>query len=156
MSRGRHAKRSGLLARLWLVELWPVRLWPVGLWPVGLWPVRLRPAALRPAALRPSRHRRGTPLRSAAPDAGLLGQLRALDAELSRLRVLGIAHAAAAASADVRARRAEEQLGAVRQELAALREELVWAFAEGRLPVAAPAPAPARVLDLRDGAARSA
>ena len=136
MSRGRHAKRSGLLARLW--------------------PSRLRPVALRPVALRPSRHRRGAPLRSAAPDAGLLSQLRALDGELSRLRVLGIAHAAAAASADVRARRAEEQLGALRLELAALREELVWAFAEGRLPVAAPVPAPARVLDLRDGAARSA
>ena len=139
MSRGRHAKRSGLLAGLLSYRLWPVR-----------------PVALRPAALRPARHRRGAPLRSAAPDAGLLGQLRALDGELSRLRVLGIAHAAAAASADVRARRAEEQLGAVRLELAALREELVWAFAEGRLPVAAPVPAPARVLDLRDGAARSA
>ena len=131
MSRGRHAKRSGLLARLW-------------------------PFGLRPAALRPSRHRRGAPLRPVAPDAGLPGQLRALDGEVSRLRVLGIAHAAAAASANVRARRAEEQLGAVRLELAALREELVWAFAEGRLPVAAPAPAPARVLDLRDGAVRSA
>ena len=131
MSRGRHAKPSGLLARLW----------PVGLRTVGL---------------RPSRHRRGAPLRSAAPDAGLLSQLRAFDGELSRLRVLGIAHAAAAASADVRARRAEEQLGAVRLELAALREELVWAFAEGRLPVAAPVPVPARMVDLRDGAARSA
>ena len=136
MSRGRHAKRSGLLARLWPVGLRTVRLWPVG--------------------RQPSRHRLGAPLRSAAPDAGLLGQLRALDGELSRLRVLGIAHAAAAASADVRARRAEEQLGAVRLELAALREELVWAFAEGRLPAATPVPAPARVLDLRDGAARSA
>ena len=131
MSRGRHAKRSGLLARLW-------------------------PFGLRTVGLRPSRHRRGAPLRSAAPDAGLLSQLRAFDGELSRLRVLGIAHAAAAASADVRARRAEEQLGAVRLELAALREELVWAFAEGRLPVAAPVPAPTRVLDLRESAARSA
>ena len=131
MSRGRHAKPSGLLA---------------GLWPFGL----------RTVGLRPSRHRRGAPLRSAAPDAGLLSQLRAFDGELSRLRVLGIAHAAAAASADVRARRAEEQLGAVRLELAALREELVWAFAEGRLPVAAPVPVPARMVDLRDGAARSA
>ena len=136
MSRGRHAKRSGLLARLWPVGLRTVRLWSVG--------------------RQPSRHRRGAPLRSAAPDAGLLGQLRAFDGELSRLRVLGIAHAAAAASADVRARRAEEQLGAVRLELAALREELVWAFAEGRLPVAAPVPAPTRVLDLRESAARSA
>ena len=141
MSRGRHAKRSGLLARLW-----PSRLRTFG----------LQPVRLRPLGRQPSRHRRGAPLRSAAPDAGLLSQLRALDGELSRLRVLGIAHAAAAASADVRARRAEEQLGAVRLELAALREELVWAFAEGRLPVAAPVPAPARVLDLRDGAARSA
>ena len=131
MSRGRHAKPSGLLARLW-------------------------PFGLRTVGLRPSRHRRGAPLRSAAPDAGLLSQLRAFGGELSRLRVLGIAHAAAAASADVRARRAEEQLGAVRLELAALREELVWAFAEGRLPVAAPVPVPARMVDLRDGAARSA
>ena len=141
MSRGRHAKRSGLLARLWLFRVRPAAL---------------RRVTLRPVALRPSSHRRGAPLRSAAPDAGLLSQLRALDGELSRLRVLGIAHAAAAASADMRSRRAEEQLGAVRLELAALREELVWAFAEGRLPAAAPVPAPASVLDLRDGAARSA
>ena len=88
------------------------------------------------------------------------GRLHALEGELSRLRVLGIAHAAAAASADVRARRAQEQLAVMRQELAALREELVWAFAEGRLPVAPPVPppvsAPAVVIDLRDGSARSA
>ena len=141
MSRGRHAKPSGLLARLW-----PSRLRTFG----------LQPVRLRPLGRQPSRHRRGAPLRSAVPDAGLPSQLRALDGELSRLRVLGIAHAAAAASADVRARRAEEHLGAVRLELAALREELVWAFAEGRLPAAAPVPAPARMVDLRDGAARSA
>lgn len=83
----------------------------------------------------------------------------ALEGEVSRLRVLGIAHAAAAASADVRARRAEEQLTTVhaelagllgelaglRSELSSLREHLVWAFAEGRVPVAGPV----AVVDLR-------
>ena len=83
-------------------------------------------------------------------------RLAALEGEVSRLRVLGIAHAAAAASADVRARRAEEQLAAARSELtglrtdlAALREELVWAFAERRIET------PAAVIDLR-GVTRSA
>jgi len=132
MARGRHVKRSGLLARLW-----------------------------------PGRRR--TPLEPAGPvpDAAVAWRLAALEGEVSRLRVLGIAHAAAAASADVRARRAEEQLGAARAELtglradlAALREELVWAFAERKLatesaPVPAPVPAPV-VVDLRDSSARTA
>lgn len=116
MARGRHAKRSGLLARLW-------------------W-------------------RRPRPVVAPVDD----GRLRALEGEVSRLRVLGIAHAAAAASADVRARRAEEQLAAARSELAgvradlaSLREELVWAFAERKLVDAAPV-----VVDLRDGTARTA
>lgn len=81
----------------------------------------------------------------------------ALEGEVSRLRVLGIAHAAAAAAADMRSRRAQEQLAAslaevaaLRCDLAALREELVWAFAERKLVVPAP------VLDLRDGVARTA
>ena len=85
-----------------------------------------------------------------------------MQGELARLRVLGAQHAAAAASADVRARRAEEQLGAVlgelsglRVELAGLREELVWAFAARKLEVDAPVEAPAQqeekasVIDLR-------
>lgn len=117
MARGRHVKRSGLLARLW-----PRRRQVV-----------------------------------AAPVDD--GRLAALEGEVSRLRVLGIAHAAAAASADVRARRAEEHLSAVREELSltrgqlvALREELLWAFAEGRLPVEAPQ---AVVVDLRDATPRT-
>ena len=134
MSRGRHAKRSGLLSRLW--------------------PARRR----RPVRARTSPAPVSTLDDTAAVDAVLAGRLHGLEGELSRLRVLGIAHAAAAASADVRARRAEEQLGAVRAELAALREELVWAFAESRLPVAASTPGsvPGIVVDLRDGAARTA
>lgn len=69
-----------------------------------------------------------------------------------RLRVLGVWHAGAAAAADARARAAQEQLGAARCELAALwtdlsalRDELVWAFAERKLEVDAPVP----VVDLR-------
>lgn len=133
MSRGRHAKRSGLLARLRL---------------------RGRPGRRRPPA--------------PAPDPALHDRLAALEAEVARLRVLGATHAAAAASADVRARRAEEQLSAwldelavsrteltaLRGELATLREELVWAFAEGRLPVAAEAQV--TVVDLREPASRTA
>lgn len=136
MARGRHVKRSGLLARLW--------------------PRRRRVAVL------------------AAQHAPVPDRYAALDGELSRLRVLGIAHAAAAASADVRARRAEAQLGAVRDELShsrvelaalraelagvradvvAVREDLVWAFAEGAVTAA---PVTGVVVDLRDGTARSA
>lgn len=84
--------------------------------------------------------------------------LLALQSEVARLRVLGIAHAAAAASADVRARRAEEHVEALREQvsqtraqLVAVREELLWAFAEGRLPVADSA-----VIDLRAKGSRSA
>ena len=127
MARGRHVRRSGLLARLRL----------------SLSPGRPRGRTGRPRS-----------------DPGLSGRLAALENELARLRVLGIAHAAAAASADIRARRAEEQWRAARQELtglhgdlAVLREELTWAFAEGRLPVAAPAAqTTGRVIDLRDAA----
>ena len=81
-----------------------------------------------------------------------------LEAELARLRVLGAEHAGAAASADLRARRAEQALSAATEELsglradfAALREELVWAFAERRLEAEAPAAAAhsAAVTDLR-------
>ena len=102
-------KRSGLLSRLW-----PGR----------------------------SRYVRGRSVRhspTAPGEAILLG----LQSEVARLRVLGIAHAAAAASADQRARRAQEHVEALRDELVqtraqlnAVREELLWAFAEGRLPVA--------------------
>jgi hypothetical protein len=95
---------------------------------------------------------------------GLRTDVARLEAELARLRVLGAEHAGAAAAADLRARRAEEALSATTQELAglrtdlaALREELVWAFAERKLAVEAPAAetapavdgaAPARVIDL--------
>ncbi len=95
---------------------------------------------------------------------GLQADMFRMDAEVARLRGLGAKHAAAAASADLRARRAEEQLTLVtseltglRADLACLREELVWAFAERKVDVesstsreagAAEAPT-AAVIDLR-------
>ena len=109
MARGRHVKRTGLLA-----SLWP----------------RRRRLFLAPA-----------------PTVAVI-RFTALEGEVARLRVLGIAHAAAAASADIRARRAEEQLTALRAELGLLREELVWAFAEDRLAVVGPV----AVVDLGDQA----
>jgi len=105
-----------------------------------------------------------------------------LEGEMSRLRVLGIAHAVAAASADKRARRAEEalvsvdeellrlrtelastrselattrsELATMRTELVAVREDLLWSFAEA--PAAGHhAPGLPALVDLRDGAARA-
>ncbi len=88
---------------------------------------------------------------------GLRAQLALLDAEVSRLGVLGGRHAAAAAAAESAARLAQGELVAVRCELAALRtdlaglrEELVWAFAERRLSAsgAASGSASGTVIDL--------
>lgn len=88
----------------------------------------------------------------------LLGDdLRALDDELRRLRADERRSTAAAVAAELRAERLERELAAARTEVAsaraetaalradltAFREELVWAFAERRLPVEAP-----RVVDL--------
>jgi len=107
-------KRSGLLSRLW-------------------------PGRSRYVRGRSVRGRDVVVSQTAPGEAILLG----LQSEVARLRVLGIAHAAAAASADQRARRAQEhvealrdELGQTRAQLNAVREELLWAFAEGRLPVA--------------------
>jgi cell division protein FtsB len=130
MARGRHAKPSGLLSRLF-----PGRT------------ARRRAAAERERA-----------------------RVRALHDEVLRLRAVGTALAAEAATAAARARRAEEsaaaaraeiadlraESGALRDELARLREEMLWAWADGRLPavpaVPAAAPEPARVIDLREAA----
>ena len=78
-------------------------------------------------------------------EIGLRAQVALLDAEVSRLRVLGEQHAAAAAAAERAAVLAQQQLraagcelAALRTELAALREELVWAFAERRLSASTP------------------
>ena len=91
--------------------------------------------------------------------------LRSLHYEVHRLQGLLTEQAATAARADVRARRAEEHVTvvveeskALRTEVARLREELLWAWAEGRLPAAPIAP-PAeaeggRVIDLREVAGR--
>lgn len=99
------------------------------------------------------------PRRRRVPAHAGVDRFAALEAEVARLRVLGAATAATAAAAEVRARRAEDQLGAARAELvglrtdlAALREELVWAFAERRLPV----DAPVTVVDLRAAEQRTA
>jgi len=116
MARGRHVRRSRLLA--WL------------------FPARAPQPSWR------SVH---------AQSLLLLGDdLRALDAEVERLRASEERSAAAAVLAELRAERLERELaatraelGALRADLAAVREELVWAFAERRLPVDAP-----KVVDL--------
>lgn len=83
------------------------------------------------------------------------GRFTALEAEVARLQMLAGLHAAEAAAAVERARRAEQQLDEVRGELlglrgelAALREELVWAFAGGKVE-APPRPVGLRTVDLR-------
>ena len=103
--------------------------------------------------LRPWRRAAAGPARRQDVDVGLRAQLALLDAEVSRLRVLGGRHAAAAAAAETAAGLAQGELAAVRCELAALRtdlaglrEELVWAFAERRLSVSGSASA--AVIDL--------
>lgn len=125
MARGRHAKPSGLLSRLF-----PGRA------------ARRRAVAERERAL-----------------------VRAHFEEVHRLRSVGTALAAQAATASARAKRAEEaalaaraeladlraETGALRDELTRLREEVLWAWAAGRLPGAAvPDRMPARVIDLRE------
>ena len=144
MARGRHRRPSPLLARLW--------------------PGRVRRVQQPRTAVRIWDEQQRALI-------GLQADLFRMDAEMARLRMLGAKHAAAAASADLRARRAEEQLGAataeltgLRGDLAALREELVWAFAERKLDVCVPdearpaqsgAPS-AAVIDLRSARPGSA
>lgn len=88
--------------------------------------------------------------------------LRSLQYEVHRLQGLLTSAAGAAAGADARARRAEEHVQAavaeataLRTEVGRLREELLWAWAEGRLPAAPIAPpADATVIDLREASSR--
>jgi hypothetical protein len=120
MARGRHARPSGLLSRLF-------------------------------------------PGRAARREAARLQRvlLRQVADELHHLRTLADAHATAAAQAEERARQAEERAAAaasateaLRVEVARLREELLWAWAESRLPATSPsdglAEPAARVIDLRE------
>lgn len=84
--------------------------------------------------------------------AGLRAEVHRQAGELAQLWDLLADHAGAAAAADRRTRQSEARLAATRVELAglrsdfaALREELVWAYAERKLAAASPAP----VLDLQ-------
>lgn len=56
-----------------------------------------------------------------------------------------------ATAAETELASAHGELAGLRADLSAMREELVWAFADGRLPVEAPA-----VLDLRESTPRTA
>lgn len=80
----------------------------------------------------------------------LTEQVRTYDGEIAGLRAAQERSTAAAVLAELRAERLERELTAVRAEVSALRadltvvrEELLWAFAERRLPLDAP-----RVVDL--------
>jgi hypothetical protein len=139
MARGRHRRRSGLLSR------------------------------------RLPRRRRVV-----APQPSVRAELERLESELQRQRGLAATTAQTAAAALVRAGRAEDlaalavsraaaaeqelstahgELAGLRADLASLREELVWAFAERRLPIEAPAPSAssaAVVVDLRESTPRTA
>ena len=93
---------------------------------------------------------------------GVRHDLRALEDEVARLRSTEALTVAAAVAAELRAVRLERELAAaraeaaqVRDDLAALREELVWAFAERRLAVEAAA-GTAVVVDLTAKDAASA
>ena len=86
------------------------------------------------------------------------GDVRALEAEVERLRSTSALTTAAAVAAELRADALERQLASTRTEVAslradlsALREELVWAFAEGKVPIEAPT-----VIDLTKAKATSA
>ena len=138
MARGRHRRRTGLL---WtLSQLWrrPARL-----------PVRSELDLLRAEVQR-------------------LRTLAEVAAETTSRALVRAAHAEDhAVGAGDRAARAEQRLAAVQDELARLTadlsgvsEELVWAFAEGRVPVAdrtaEPSPSGRPVLvDLRPGSAQT-
>ena len=116
MARGRHARRSGL--RAWL------RAW-------------LLPAEPPPPSWR-TVHARSLVL--------LSDDLRVLQEEVARLRAGSERSIAAQVLAELRAERLEvelaetrAQLAALRADVDALREELVWAVADRR-PAVEPAP----------------
>ena len=111
MARGRHARRHGLLARL-LPSDGPPLSWRT-VHAISL--VRLS------------------------------DDLAAVQAEVARLTAGASRSTAAEVVAELRAQRLEQELTAARAEIAslrtdldALREELVWAFAEHRLPAGSP------------------
>lgn len=88
--------------------------------------------------------------------------LQRLEAEVARLRSLEQLTTAAAVAAELRAERLERELretraalAAVAADVAALREELVWVFAEGKQAVGWPGAGP-RVIDLSAPAAATA
>ena len=119
MARGRHVRRGGL--RAWLLPDQP---------PSPSW----RTVHAQSLVL-------------------LSDDLRVLQEEVARLRAGSERSTAAQVVADLRAERLEAELAETRAQLAALRgefdvlrEELVWAFAERRLPVEA---APVTRLDGR-------
>ena len=114
MARGRHRRRSGLLARL-----------------------------------LPARRRRTDPLVAELARSTALARVAAEASQAALVRAALAEERAALAEA--RLWEAVREMSALRTDLTALREEVLWAFAEGRLPVAAPA-----VVDLRDGATRTA
>jgi chromosome segregation ATPase len=125
MARGRHAKPSGLLSRLF-----PGRA------------ARRRAAAEQERALLRELRYEVDRLRS-------VGTVLAADAATAAARARRAEEQALAARAEVHDLRAETD--SLRGEVARLREEVLWAWAEGRL-TAAPAEQaePARVIDLRE------
>lgn len=136
MARGRHVRRSGLLA--WL---FPDRAQPA--WrTVHAQSLVLLSADVEGLQQEVEQLRAG---QASTTAAAVMAELRAerLERELADARadLAAVREALAAvreASAAVR-----EDSAAVRRDSAALREDLVWAFAERRLPVDAP-----RVVDL--------
>lgn len=118
--------------------------------------------------LRPRRRRRIAALEREVARLRALADLTAAASSAALVRAGSASHAAVVA--DLRAVRAESALAAARDEVAglraemvALREELVWAFAaraaERRVVEPGVVPPPSvepRVLDLRDGAPRTA
>lgn len=109
----------------------------------------------RPGLLARLRHRcgRSAPVAAApAPTPSLLD----LHVEVERLRALLVEQTGRAAAAEAcalqaqqQAERLQAQLAGVHDQVARLREELLWAFAEGRVPRA-------RVVDLTTRPARTA
>jgi len=116
-----------------------------------------RPGTAYPAAMARGRHTKPTGLWPRL-SPGRVARLRAalerervvrreLRDHVHRLLVLGAEHAAEAARVAVQSAQAQAtanaalaQVSALRQEVARLREELLWAWAEGRLPAAPMAP----------------
>ena len=124
MVRGRHVRRSGLLVWLFATSVEPV-------------PARLPPPSWRAV------HAHSLVL--------LSEDVRTLREQLADLRSVSDTSTVAAGAAERRVQRLEEQLAATQAEvvalrgaLAAVREELVWAYAERRVAEAPAAARPAR------------